>query len=147
MSAQPINQQHPYPPSGITFAEKASIDVPTAALFIELINLTTRLLAKLRWPQLSGPVLAAQRDLEEFVTYANTYENRTNVRTEAISARDVLPSGSELVRPKDAAVELGIQPAGVRYHCTNNGLGRKVGSRWRITREELDMYKTSKGIA
>ena len=146
MSAQQTDERSPAP-SGITFAEKASIDVPTAALFIELIDLTTRLLAKLRWPRLSDPVLAAKRDLEQFVTHANAYANRTNVRTEAISARHVLPSGSELVRPKDAAVELGIEPAGVRYHCTNNGLGRKVGSRWQIEREELNMFKATRGIA
>jgi hypothetical protein len=128
------------PPSGITFADKASVDVGAAALLIDLFELNARLLARLKLPPHRGPVLAVRRDLEQFLTYAAAYDVSTNVT----STHQPLPSSSELLTPNDAAPELGIQPAGVRWLCRNRRLGRKVGNRWLISREDVDMYRKNR---
>jgi hypothetical protein len=82
-----------------------------------------------------------QRALRECVDLRATYADAS---TKVVLSQHVLPSDSELLTSNDVAIELGIKPAGVRWHCKNNGLGRKVGSRWVIDREDLNMHKLSR---
>jgi len=53
-------------------------------------------------------------------------------------------SEEKLYDVKQAAERLGITPAGVRYHAGLGHLGKKLGSRWIFTDEDLEQFRKTR---
>jgi hypothetical protein len=129
----------------IRCAEGITVSVGMAAYLVELIGLLEKLLARQNGCPLSAKSAGVRRDLEECIARAAAY---ADVSPEVVATQSVLPSETAVITTDAAADALGIGPAGVRWACRHGWLGRKVGGRWWITEEEIEMYRnTRRGVA
>lgn len=129
----------------IRLTNDITISVGVAAYLVDLIELTRKLLARQNGLPLPEPAPTIQRSLRECADLRATCANAS---AQPVFGQPALPSEPSLTA-KDIAAELNITPSRARWICQHQRLGRKVGNQWQITREEFEMYKTTriKGVA
>jgi hypothetical protein len=110
-----------------------------------VIELLAKLVARQNGCPLPTKLEAVRRTLVECIARAAAY---ADVDTEVVTAQSVLALETSVIDTDAAAEALGISAAGVRWACRKGWVGKKVGGRWVITAEEIEMYrKTRKKVA
>ncbi|BBY35888.1 hypothetical protein MMAN_58040 [Mycobacterium mantenii] len=119
----------------IRYGDGLTISFGMAAFVVDLVGLTEKLLAR----QNGQPLPPKARDLRDGLSdgLARAAAN-AGVSSKAVLAEEVLAFERS---PEAAAEVLGIQPGSVRYACRAGRIGRKVGDRWLISDEEIEMYR------
>ena len=121
----------------IRYGDAISISLGTANVMIEVFTFLEKLLARQNGQPLSSKLVEMRDDLKECIARAAT---NADVSTKAAIAQGVLAFEKDV---NAAAEALRISPGGVRWACRAGRLGRKVGDRWRITDEEIEMYRNT----
>jgi hypothetical protein len=127
----------------IRYGDGITISVSVAAVMVDIITLAEKLLSRQNGQPLSPKARSIRSDLSTCITRAAA---NADVSTKEVLAESILA----FEKSPDAAAEiLGIKPGSVRWACRNGKLGRKVGDRWLISDEEIEMYRQTylRGVA
>jgi Helix-turn-helix domain len=119
----------------IRYGDGITISVGVAAVLVDLIGLAEKLLGRQNGQPLPTKLRDIRDDLSTCITRAAA---NADVSTKAVLAESVLAFDKS---PDAAAEILGIKPGSVRSACRAGHIGRKVGDRWLISDEEIEMYR------
>lgn len=126
--------------SGISYGEHVNVSLGAAAVLVDLIGLTEKLLSRPNGQPLPPPVVAIRNDLRTSINRA-----ATDAATDASVSASVPFRHPDLQLELDvnaAAKALGISASGVRDALRTGRLGgRKVGRQWLVTQEDIEMYQ------
>jgi Helix-turn-helix domain len=132
----------------IRFGDGITISFGSAATMVGLIGLAEKLLIRANGQPLPADVQMMRADLRSCLARA-----AADACTDGhVSGEEVLAdAGLALdMSPSMAAKALGVSASGVRFACRAGHLGSKVGDRWLISRQELEVYKQThlkRGVA
>jgi len=127
----------------IRYGDGITISVSVAAVMVDVIALTEKLLSRQNGQPLPPKARSIRNDLRGCLARAAA---NADVSTKEVMAQSVLAFDKS---PDAAAEELGIKPGSVRSACRAGHIGRKVGDRWLISDEEIEMYRRTylRGVA
>jgi Helix-turn-helix domain len=134
----------------VRFGEGLWVSFAAAAKTVGVITLSEKLLARLNGQPLPADLVALRAEYRAGLARAAA---AADAPTDGhVSGEEVLAdAGLALdMSPSMAAKALGVSASGVRFACRAGHLGSKVGDRWLISRQELEVYKQThlkRGVA
>lgn len=121
----------------IRYGDGITISVGIGAVLVDVLGLVEILLGRQNGQPLPTKLRAIRDDLSDCIARAAA---NADVSAKAVTAESVLAFEKDTAA---AAESLGISPSGVRWACRAGRLGRKVGDRWLISEEDLEMYRST----